>query len=234
MLVRRTAAAAGASGLLLLAAPAPLAAARALREAGSAVDPTAPLVALLALAAWALAAWLLLAVALTAGGHLPGLAGRALAALGRAVAPAAVRRGVELALGLTVAVGALGPGPAAAGGPTAGSAAGPAAEAPATPPAPDLDWAAAPPPVRAAAPASRSGAPAPGSASLVVQPGDTLWGLAEQDLVRRGRSTTDAAVAREWPRWWAANRDAVGDDPDLLHPGTPLSPPPADGAPASS
>jgi len=236
---------AAAALLLLVAAPSPAASVGTLREAGSATDQTAPLVALLSLLAWVLAAWLLLTVAVTAGGHLPGLAGRALAALSRRIAPATVRKAVEVALGLTVAVGVLGASPAAASpGPVAGPAA-PAgvsldwaaptpqsapgldwaatSEAPKAPAAQDLDWAA-----RAAA--------AESSDAVVVQPGDSLWELAEQDLAARGESTTDAAVAQAWPSWWAANRDAVGDDPDLLQPGTRLSPPPADDStpPASS
>jgi nucleoid-associated protein YgaU len=68
----------------------------------------------------------------------------------------------------------------------------------------------------------------------VVQSGDSLWALAEQDLARRSEPTTDAAVARAWPTWWSANRDAVGDDPDLLHPGTRLTAPADDSTPASS
>ncbi len=69
----------------------------------------------------------------------------------------------------------------------------------------------------------------------MVQPGDSLWELAEADLAARGEPTTDAAVAQAWPSWWAANRDTVGEDPDLLQPGTRLTPPPADGTtPASS
>ena len=38
---------------------------------------------------------------------------------------------------------------------------------------------------------------------------------------------SDADRAAEWPRWWAANRDVVGDDPDLLRPGQRLVAPPA-------
>jgi nucleoid-associated protein YgaU len=58
---------------------------------------------------------------------------------------------------------------------------------------------------------------------VVVQPGDTLWDLAEADLqARTGAAPADAQVASAWPSWWAANRDAVGADPDLLHPGTSL------------
>lgn len=196
--------------LLLLVAPTPAASVGTLDGTSSTADPTAPLLALLSLVAWLLAGWLLVTLSVTAGGHLPGSVGRALAAAARRVAPATVRTAVEVALGLSVAVGVLGASPAAAAPGPAGPVA--PAEAPAAPPAPDLDWAAhavAPPP------------------AVVVQPGDSLWALAEQHLAGRGESTTDAAVARAWPTWWAANRDVVGDDPDLLQPGTRLTPPPA-------
>jgi LysM repeat protein len=269
---------AAAALLLLLAAPTPSSSLRTLRNVGAATDAAAPLVALLALLAWALAAWLLLTVAVTAGGHLPGWAGTALRALGRRVAPATARRAVEIGLGLTVAVGVLGASPAAAApGPPA--APGPAATAsasralPAAASAPDLDWAApapgtapgldwgAPTPAPeqpagrpagraqaapaqdldrvasaqpATAPAAPEAAVEPAGDAVVVQPGDSLWELAERDLATRGESVDDAAVAQAWPSWWAANRDAVGEDPDLIQPGTRLAPPTADGSPPSA
>lgn len=247
---RRTVLLGTAAVLLLWAAPTPAAALRQLRDTGSAADPTAPLLALLSLVAWCLAAWLVLTVVLTAGAHLPGLAGQALAAVSRRVAPAAVRRAVQVALGLTVAVGTLGASPAlAAPGPPPGPAGAPAVS---------LDWAGAPAPTEDGAPRnldwpdttgtgttareqarSAPTAPEPTAAAaaesapgepVVVRPSDTLWDLAEQDLAARGTSApTDAEVAQAWPSWWAANREAVGDDPDLLLPGTHLTPPPADG-----
>lgn len=194
----------GAALLLLAVAPAPPAALRTLREAGSAPDPTAPVVAVVCLLAWLLASWLLVAVAVTAGGHLPGLAGRGAAALARRLAPATVRRTVELALGLTVAVGAMATTPAAAQ---------------------DLDWPTGQTHLAAAEPAPAPPDPAP--AHVLVEPGDCLWTLAEQHLAARGAATSDAAVAQAWPSWWAANREVIGDDPDLLRPGTRLAPPPA-------
>lgn len=222
--------------LLLVAAPTPAACLRALAAAGTTTDQSAPLVAVLALLAWALAAWLALTVLLTAGGHLPGQAGRALHALARRVAPTAVRRGVEVALGLTVVVGTLAAPAAAAPGSEAPRAGAPlvsldwAAPAPGSP-APDLDWSATAEPAVPSPPAPAEAAP------VVVQPGDTLWDLAEQDLRAALTATestatepnaaepTDAAVAAAWPAWWSANREVVGDDPDLLRPGTPLAPP---------
>ena len=57
---------------------------------------------------------------------------------------------------------------------------------------------------------------------VTVHRGDTLWAVAARHL---GPGATDAHIAREWPRWYAANRDLVGDDPDLLVPGQQLRPP---------
>lgn len=234
-----------AAVLLLLTAPSPAASVRTLADAGGATEQAAPLVALLSLVAWLLAAWLLLVLAVTAGGHLPGAAGRALDVVARIVAPATVRRAVEVALGLTVAVGVLGASPAvAAPGPgPAQPAAGASLDGAA--PAPGLDWgspapAAAPPALDLdrAAPAGPVPAPAPAAApadpGVVVQPGDSLWALAAQDLAARGESTSDAVVAQAWPTWWAANRDAVGDDPHLLQPGTRLAAPAGDRPPPAS
>jgi hypothetical protein len=42
---------------------------------------------------------------------------------------------------------------------------------------------------------------------VVVRPGDTLWGLAEQEL-------GDGAA---WPRIYDLNRDVIGPDPDVIH-----------------
>ena len=236
---RRTVlATAAAFALLLLAAPTPLAALAELRAPSAATDPTGPLVAALALAAWALAGWVLLTALLVLAGRLPGLTGRAGAALARRAAPTALRRAVEVALGVTVAVGALGASPAAASGPAAAPPAAAQAataasldwSAPASPAQPDLDWPTAQAPTTAPAAVTPVAAPDP---AVVVRPGDTLWGLAEQSLRDAGTAApTDAQVAASWPAWWSANRDAVGDDPDLLQPGTRLSPP--DGAAPTS
>lgn len=228
---------AAAAVLLLVAAPSPAACVTTLSAAGGAADQVTPLVALLSLVAWSLAAWLLLVLAVTAGGHLPGTAGGALAVLARRLAPATVRRTVEVALGLTVAVGVLGAAPAgAAPGPV-----GPAVAAdldwaeaavPAAPRAPGLDWGST---ALAAQVADPDPAPTAAAApAVVVQPGDSLWALAEQDLAARGQSTADAAVAQAWPTWWTANRDVVGDDPDLLQPGVRLSPPQNGSTPPAS
>ena len=61
-----------------------------------------------------------------------------------------------------------------------------------------------------------------GSASsepVVVHRGDTLWEIAARHL---GPGATDVDIAQEWPRWYAANRDLIGTDPDLIRPGQEL------------
>ena len=243
-------AALAAAVVLLLTAPAPTASLAVLADPSGASTPSAPLVALVALLAWGLAAYLLVVTALTAGAHLPGTGGRALAAVARRSAPSGLRRALEVALGVTLAVGALGgtagaaplaPEPPASASvtldhpvshpvpsldhPVAGRAVVPE-------PTPSLDHPAAPP-TAAAARAARPEPPAPAPAeatlpatsadsTVVVQRGDSLWSLAEDRL---GPQATDAQVAQAWPAWWQANRELIGDDPDLLLPGTPLTPP---------
>lgn len=54
---------------------------------------------------------------------------------------------------------------------------------------------------------------------VVVHRGDSLWSIAARHL---GEQATDADVADAWPRWYAANRELIGEDPDLLLPGQVL------------
>ena len=74
--------------------------------------------------------------------------------------------------------------------------------------------------------AARIVAPPPHSdespAEVVVRRGDRLWEIAARHLPR-GSSAAD--VAREWPRWYAANRAVIGADPDYLLPGQVLQRP---------
>ena len=264
--------------VLLLSAPAPSDAVAQLRGAATAPDPLGPVVAAVALGAWVLVGWLLLTAGLLLAARTPGTAGRLATLLVRRVAPCAVRRALELALGVAVTVGTAA-GPAAAladaapastgsdGGvavvdldwPATGAdrAVAPAPvpvperapAAPAARPAPPVAPPAAPPAASAVAPpvappAAAPAQPAPAAASparhapapaalpitepVVVVPGDTLWQLAETHLERSGtEAPTDRQIAEAWPTWWSANREAVGDDPDLILPGTVLRPPPA-------
>lgn len=59
---------------------------------------------------------------------------------------------------------------------------------------------------------------------VVVREGDSLWTLAAREL---GPSATNGAIAARWPDWYAANRQVIGDDPDLVFPGQVLRVPPA-------
>ena len=58
---------------------------------------------------------------------------------------------------------------------------------------------------------------------IVVKRGDTLWSIVAHYL---GPDATEEQIAAEWPRWWAANADVIGPDPDLILPGQRLLPPP--------
>ncbi|WP_131792595.1 LysM peptidoglycan-binding domain-containing protein, partial [Candidatus Protofrankia datiscae] len=61
------------------------------------------------------------------------------------------------------------------------------------------------------------------SAVVVVLRGDTLWTIAARHL---GAGATTEQIAREWPRWWAANKHVIGSNPDKIFPGQHLQPPP--------
>jgi nucleoid-associated protein YgaU len=114
----------------------------------------------------------------------------------------------------------------------------PAASSPApSMPAPSMSTASSPTPsnptpTRSAPPAGGTGTPTmpgPGSGpegsstGVVVRAGDSLWTIAARSL---GPHATNAEIAHEWPRWWAANRQLIGSDPNLIQPGLRLSPPP--------
>jgi nucleoid-associated protein YgaU len=62
-----------------------------------------------------------------------------------------------------------------------------------------------------------------GAVRVVVRDGDSLWALAAREL---GPGASDEAIAARWPEWYAANRQVIGDDPDLILPGQVLRVPP--------
>ncbi|WP_202874559.1 LysM peptidoglycan-binding domain-containing protein [Kribbella albertanoniae] len=63
-----------------------------------------------------------------------------------------------------------------------------------------------------------------GRASRVtVAAGDTLWDLAAREL---GVQATNQEIAARWPQWYAANRQLIGADPNLILPGQVLRVPP--------
>lgn len=168
--------------------------------------------------------------------------------------PKALRPGLGALLAGSIALGVAGPALAAAPVSTSTGVVRPEQRSTAVdaqPGLPSPEWAALPapgwlPPAPRRAPAPVRGLPAthlvtgpvvPDTAArgrtaddeMVVRRGDTLWHIAARSL---GPGAAVAEIAAEWPRWWRANRDAIGADPDLLVPGTRLhAPAPADPTP---
>ncbi len=217
-------------------------------------DPAAGLLAVTAAAAVLLAARLVLCsaacfVAVTVGGP-PAAAGRGaarvagvavIARVAVSTSPRALRPALSALLAGSIAIGVAGPALAAAppqavavdGSERAVAvpAAGQGLPSPGWSPLPVPGWRPTaprrPPVLVQAAPAVHlvTGAGARSTApddEVVVRRGDSLWHLAARSL---GPSATVAEIAAEWPRWWRANREVVGADPDLLVPGTRLRPP---------
>jgi hypothetical protein len=204
--------------LLLATAPTPASAVATLRTAGRAVDASAPLVAGISLMAWGLLGWLVLVAAGLWVERLPGRGPRRAAVVLAVMAPLAVRRVVAFSLGLSVAAAVGTASPAIAGSGTHDDA-GPRPRPPAS-----LDWpsATAAPELDWNPPAPVHSAPRAGFAAVAVRPGDSLWAIAAEHLPA---GATTASIAQTWPAWWSANREAVGADPDLIHPGLLLTPP---------
>lgn len=234
------------------AAPERIAAAVAPRAAVETVV-LAGVVALAALAAGALATgcWALAAASLA---RATGRRAAALDRTARALTPDVLRRvvaaGVGVGLGLGGAVTAtatetdLGWQPTTSVVPTAtvgttgvgavstdtvpirsAPASSPATGTATTPAAPAAPPGTATPPPSTAQPSGAADAPA-AAETATVRPGDSLWSLAAARLAGR---PTDAEIAAAWPRWYEANRDVVGPDPDLLLPGQVLTVPTTDG-----
>ncbi|MBC7680022.1 MAG: hypothetical protein H7233_13705 [Pseudorhodobacter sp.] len=216
-------------------------------------DPTAPVVHLVALAAWAGATWLLVLVTATLLAGIPGAAGTAATTLTRCLAPRVTRSALRVALGVAVvSAGSIGtamasgtPGPTPAAAPHAVTAPGydwpeleqptprstPTPSAVTTAPAGPAATAAAPaqpsptaPPAPARPVPTSSAVPAAIPGQVVVRPGDCLWAPSDRAL---GGHPAPARIAAAWPAWWQANRAVIGDDPNLLRPGTHLTPPPS-------
>lgn len=99
---------------------------------------------------------------------------------------------------------------------------------PATPAPLPRDPTPRPAPVQQQPPLAPSSLPAPRpadptAARYVVQPGDCLWKIAARQL---GSGATNAAVDAAWRSIYALNRAAIGDNPNLIHPGLALTLPP--------
>jgi resuscitation-promoting factor RpfA len=76
---------------------------------------------------------------------------------------------------------------------------------------------------KTAMPSGTDGGPSPPGqdqpAPVPVAAGDTLWALAAKQL---GPGASNADVSAEVRRWYEANRDEIGPNPDRLAPGTKL------------
>jgi nucleoid-associated protein YgaU len=57
---------------------------------------------------------------------------------------------------------------------------------------------------------------------VVVNAGDSLWGIAK-DHLPTGAGT--AVIDATWHRWYEANRGVIGGNPDLILPGQHLRAP---------
>ncbi|MEO5665675.1 MAG: LysM domain-containing protein [Nocardioides sp.] len=62
---------------------------------------------------------------------------------------------------------------------------------------------------------------APAHESIIVRTGDSLWSIASERL---GPDAALADIDAAWRELYAANRSAIGADPDLIRPGLDLEP----------
>lgn len=183
-------------------------------------------------AAWLLALWLTLGTALHAAACLPGAAGRLAAAASSVLTPRLLRRVLDLSLGAGLVVVPGAPVLTAALPVAVVPAAASSTLPPVPPPVlalprqvPDLDRpSSAPLPVldRPATPRAALEA-GPQHVLVTVHPGDSLWSITSGVLPPATRN--DSTVAEQWPRWWQANRQVIGPDPNLIRPGQQLVPP---------
>lgn len=58
--------------------------------------------------------------------------------------------------------------------------------------------------------------------AVTVRAGDTLWSVAAQHLQS---NASDQQIDKEWRRWYSANKQAVGSDPNVIVPGMKLEAP---------
>jgi hypothetical protein len=201
------------------------------------VGPDAATAELAQAAIWLAALWLAVGLAASVGSYLPGAFGRAARRAARIALPKAVYRLVAGAAGLGVV---LSPALAGATAPSKVVTPSPAwptdsqLSAPVWPAVPTTTLVDRPPP--APSPAQPSAQPAPVDAapatrtatSVVVAPGDSLWHIASAALPKHSSARR---IARDWPRWYAANRAEIGSDPNRITPGQVLAVPTPSPAP---
>jgi hypothetical protein len=201
------------------------------REDAAGLDELIGLVALLG--CWALLGWVALVLVVTALAAMPGRVGRLASGTAAWMIPQAARRAARIALGLTVAAGPIAWACPAGAAPAPGRV-GSTVDAFRS----EAEMLLLPDVGRPINVATRTEAaerhneplspqhpqrhPTRDGAAVVVEPGDCLWTIAARNL---GHTASNAEIAAEWPRWYAANRTVIGADPDLLLPGMVLDEP---------
>lgn len=206
-------------------------------RAGVPVPPAHALTGALAGLGAATTGWLVLGIVLEVLARVPGTVGVAAGRTAAALSPLVVRRVVALVLGASIGTGAVGAAHATPQGVLTSVTSSDAVTPGATSDLPDPSWTPGPGPDPGWTPEQPRVRPQPDvrvltgapraedrSGDVVVHRGDSLWTVAARHL---GEGASDAEIAAEWPRWYAANRHVVGPDPDLLHPGQVLRSPAA-------
>src|SRR4051812_20176742 len=186
----------------------------------SRVGADAALATVAGAALWCAAAWLAAGLLAATLGRLPGAIGRGSQTVADHVVPRVLRRLIagSAGVGILLAPGSVAGAVGAPAGPPAGAVTAAALPTPGWPvdptpaPLPAPDWPAQAPPETH------------GADTIRVRPGDSLWLIAARRL---GPHPAAAAVASKWPRWYAANRDVIGPDPSVIHPGQRLHAPDA-------
>jgi len=199
-------------------------------------------------ALWCVALWLAIGLAVLALATWPGRIGATAHRLAARLLPAVVLRAIAGVAGLGVLVAPIAPVAAGATTPPhpapAASVVVPTPSWPTQPSGtgPHIGWPTDPAPEarphRVEPPAKAHPRPQPADrhtdqavrppADQSVRPGDSLWLIAARRL---SPGATDEQIAANWPRWYAANRAAIGDDPSLIRLGQVLhAPPPSDPA----
>ncbi len=190
--------------------------------------PDRILVALAVYGAWLCVLWLGISAVLCAAAEVPGRLGTVSGAVAVRLSPGIVRRAVRAVLGAALA-GSLPvlaqPGLAAGASPTT-----PAGSGSHVATWPDLDRPVERPghgiPLRTSGTGKRArhrgAAASPLPEIVMVRRGDSLWAISRRGL---DPGAADAEIATAWPRWYAANRRVIGDDPNLLRPGQRLRAP---------
>jgi nucleoid-associated protein YgaU len=223
----------GTAYVLRTCVPHPVALANRLRSPRAWVAEAGPDAAAGVLAGallWLVALWVACALAAAAVSLLPGRLGRLGHAVAHRMTPAALRRVVITAAGTSIL---LSPVSALAAPATGGTPATGAASV-----LPPLGWPTDPEPSTSPhtepAPLTQprpSGDPGPSgqattgqatTGQVTVRPGDSLWSITADRL---GATPSAARIQAEWPRWYAANRQVIGADPNLIRPGVSLRAP---------